>query len=101
MEATKEVSTDALASVLGSLGASLKETAYATLYFNLNNPVIGRAFHQANQKMLPSIVEMLYCNALMMGHYPMNRQEIALLNQGIIQFIDWGLTANQATGGDE
>ncbi|WP_340021241.1 HSP90 family protein [Paenibacillus sp. FSL K6-1096] len=101
LEATKEVSTDALSSVLGSLGASLKDTAYATLYFNLNNPVIERAFHPAHQKMLPSIVEMLYCNALLMGHYPMNRQEMALLNQGIIQFIDWGLTANQVTGGDE
>jgi molecular chaperone HtpG len=36
-----------------------------------------------------------------MGHYPMNRQEMTLLNQGIIQFIDWGLTANQATGGEK
>lgn len=101
MEATKEVSTDALSSVLGSLGATLKDAAYATLYFNLNNPVIERAFHPAHKAMLPSIIEMLYCNALMMGHYPMNRQETALLNKGIIQFIDWGMTASHSTGGDE
>lgn len=101
LEATKEVSTDALSSVLGSLGASLKDTAYATLYFNLNNPVIEKVFHQGNQATLPSIVEMLYCNALLMGHYPMNRQEIALLNQGIIQFIDWGLTASRSAEGEK
>ncbi|UQZ34810.1 HSP90 family protein [Paenibacillus sp. PK3_47] len=101
LEATKEVSTDALSSVLGSLGAALQETAYATLYFNLNNPVIERAFRPAHRAMLPSIVEMLYCNALMMGHYPMNRQEMALLNKGIIQFIDWGMTAIHSTGGDK
>lgn len=101
LEATKEVSTDVLSSVLGSLGASLKDTAYATLYFNLNNPVIEKVFHQGNQATLPSIVEMLYCNALLMGHYPMNRQELALLNKGIIQFIDWGLTASRSAEGEK
>lgn len=101
MEAAKEVSTDALSSVLGSLGATLKDAAYATLYFNLNNPVIERAFHPAHKAMLPSIIEMLYCNALMMGHYPMSRQETMLLNKGIIQFIDWGMTASHSTGGDK
>ncbi|MEO3946690.1 HSP90 family protein [Gorillibacterium sp. CAU 1737] len=101
LEATKEVSTDALSSVLGSLGATLKDTAYATLYFNLNNPVVERVFHPAHKAMLPSAVEMLYCNALMMGHYPMSRQEMALLNKGIIQFIDWGMTARHTAGGEE
>ncbi|MNJ02751.1 hypothetical protein D3C73_1628170 [compost metagenome] len=51
--------------------------------------------------MLPSAVEMLYCNALMMGHYPMSRQEMALLNKGIIQFIDWGMTARHTARGAE
>lgn len=101
LEATKEVSTDALSSVLGSLGASLQDTAYATLYFNLNNPVVERVFHPAHKAMLPSAVEMLYCNALMMGHYPMSREEMALLNKGIIQFIDWGMTARHTAGGEE
>jgi molecular chaperone HtpG len=34
----------------------------------------------------------------MMGHYPMSRQEMALLNQGIVRFIDWGMSVNQEGG---
>lgn len=100
LEAAREVSTEALSSVLGSLGTSFKESAYATLYFNLNNPVVARVFSLGDQEMLPTTVELLYCNALMMGHYPMSRQEMALLNQGIVRFIDWGITANSKTGGE-
>lgn len=98
LEAAKETTTDVLSSVLGSLGASFKDTAYATLYFNLNNPVVDKVFHSTNRNMISAAVEMLYCNALMMGHYPMSRQEMALLNQGIVRFIDWGMSVNQEGG---
>lgn len=100
LEAAKEVSTEALSSVLGSLGATFKETAYATIYFNLNNPVVAKVFDLKHSEMLQAAVQMLYCNALMMGHYPMNRQEMALLNQGIVQFIDWGIHLTQNDEGE-
>jgi len=35
-----------------------------------------------------------------MGHYAMNRQELEVLNQGIVRFIDWGLRANTDRKGD-
>jgi molecular chaperone HtpG len=98
LEAAKETTTDVLSSVLGSLGASFKDSAYATLYFNLNNPVVEKVFNSTNRNMIGAAVEMLYCNALMMGHYPMSRQEMALLNQGIVRFIDWGMSVNQEGG---
>lgn len=100
LESAKEVSTDVLSSVLGSLGATFKETAYATIYFNLNNPVVAKVFNLTNKEMLQAAIQMLYCNALMMGHYPMSRQEMGLLNQGIVQFIDWGINATHSDGGD-
>lgn len=99
LEKAKESSTDLLSSVLGNLGASFGESAYSTLYFNLNNPLISRLFAASSKEMLPAAVEMLYTNALMMGHYPMSRQELAVLNQGIVRFIDWGLSANAGNGG--
>lgn len=103
LETSKGASTPLLSSVLGNLENAYKESAYATLYFNLDNPVISRIFQPDNQAMLPSAVEMLYCNALMMGHYPMSRQELELLNKGIVQFIDWGLRQpdNQGNGGHD
>lgn len=100
LESAKEVSTDALSSVLGSLGAVMKDTAYANIYFNLSNPVVEKIFNLTNREMMQSAIEMLYCNALMMGHYPMSRQEMALLNQGIVRFIDWGIHITHQDGGE-
>jgi molecular chaperone HtpG len=100
LELTREASTDLFSSVLGNLSTGLQNAGYATLYLNLDNPVIGRIFASSQTSIIPMVIEMLYVNALMMGHYPMNRQELAVLNSGIIQFIDWGLSAF-ATEGNE
>ncbi|MDO3410246.1 HSP90 family protein [Saccharibacillus sp. CPCC 101409] len=93
IERAGEESPQAFASVLGSLGGSLQGGAYSILYLNLNNPVIGRLFAGAGRlaKRLDTLIEMLYANALMMGHYPMSRSELALLNTGILALIDWSM----------
>ncbi|WP_046225474.1 HSP90 family protein [Paenibacillus dauci] len=93
LEAAKEVSTDTLSSILGSLGSTMQQSAYSTLYLNLDNPVVGRIFQPGSEEMMQVAIEMLYVNSLMMGHYPMNKQEMAVLNQGILRFIEWGLSA--------
>lgn len=99
LELTRESTTELFSSVLGSLSAGLQQAGYATLYLNLDNPVISRIFATGKADIMPMAIEMLYVNALMMGHYPMNRQELAVLNNGIIQFIDWGLSAYSKDGG--
>lgn len=99
LELTREATTDLFSSVLGNLSTGLQQAGYATLYLNLDNPVIARIFAADKVDMMPMAIEMLYVNALMMGHYPMNRQELAVLNNGIIQFIDWGLSAYTTDGG--
>ncbi|WP_079908716.1 HSP90 family protein [Paenibacillus sp. 32352] len=99
IENARESSPDLLASVLGNLSAGLNESAYSTLYFNLDNPMIARVFASAHPQMLPAAVEVLYTNALMMGHYPMTRRELNTMNQGIVRFIEWGLAATSKNGG--
>ncbi|MBP1990444.1 HSP90 family protein [Paenibacillus eucommiae] len=101
LEAAEEKSTELLSSVLKNLSASLNEAAYAKLYFNLDNPMIARIADSSDKVMLPIAIEMLYVNALMMGHYPMSREELAVLNKGIVRFIDWGLAKSAQTGGDD
>ncbi|OBR65928.1 HSP90 family protein [Paenibacillus oryzae] len=99
LELTREAATDLFSSVLGNLSAGLQNAGYATLYLNLDNPVISRLFQSGKNAILPIAIKMLYVNALMMGHYPMNRQELSVLNSGIIQFIDWGLSSKDHNGG--
>lgn len=99
LEAAEEVSTDVLSSVLNSLGNAYKEAAYSTLYLNLDNPIVSRVFETNDEALLAMTVEMLYVNALMMGHYPMNKQELASLNRGILRFLEWGLAAGDLRQG--
>ncbi|MCQ4088220.1 HSP90 family protein [Saccharibacillus sp. JS10] len=93
IERASEQSTQAFSSVLGSLSQSLQDGAssYSILYLNLNNPVVERLFTGEPTSRLQTLIEMLYANALMMGHYPMSRPELALLNQGILSLIDWSM----------
>ncbi|MNU91482.1 heat shock protein 90 [compost metagenome] len=97
--AAEEVSTTELSSILNSLGSSHQEQVYSTLYLNLDNEVIARIFGSNNRGILRAAIEMLYVNALMMGHYPLNRKEMQVLNEGILRFIDLGLSMNNG-GGD-
>lgn len=100
LEKASEESTELFSSVLGSLSAGISSAGYSTLYLNVNNPIIQRVLTTPDSQMTPIAIEMLYVNALMMGHYAMNRQELEVLNQGIVRFIDWGLRANTDRKGD-
>ncbi|QOS77464.1 HSP90 family protein [Paenibacillus sp. JNUCC31] len=100
LEKASEESTELFSSVLGSLSSGISSAGYSTLYLNINNPIIQRVLTSPDAQMTPIAMEMLYVNALMMGHYAMNRQELEVLNQGIVRFIDWGLRANMDRKGD-
>ncbi len=101
LEKAGEESTALFSSVLGSLSEGYSSAAgYATLYFNANNPIIERVLTTPDRTMTPIAVEMLYVNALMMGHYTMNKQEREVLNQGIVRFIDWSLRTNHQDKGN-
>lgn len=91
--AAEEVSTTELSSILNTLSSTYEDQLYSTLYLNLDNDVVARIFGSGNRAILIAAIEMLYVNALMMGHYPLNRKEMKVLNEGILRFIDLGLSA--------
>ena len=95
IERAGEESPQAFASVLGSLGSSMQGNTQSILYLNLNNAVVERLFSGPPTRRLNTLIEMLYANALMMGHYPMSRQELALLNGGILSLINWSLESEK------
>ncbi|MDP4097041.1 HSP90 family protein [Paenibacillus sp. P96] len=102
LEVAEEVSPDALSSVLNSLGSILKlEGAYSTLYMNLDNPVVTRTFMPANSRIFVNTVEMLYVHALMLGQYPLNKQEMDVMNQGVLRLIQAGLAADTHRGDED
>ena len=68
-------------------------TARAALFLNWRNPLIKRLAGLHDAEKVRVCLEILYVQALLTGRFPMQGTEMALLNDNLIQLIEWG-TAN-------
>ncbi|ATB45807.1 HSP90 family protein [Corallococcus macrosporus] len=100
VERAREESDDLFAGVLDSVVAAAGGEP-AQLCFNLHNPVVRRLAAVADRDMLKLSVEMLYVQALLLGHHPLNAQELVLLNQGLLGLLSAHLGGEGGRGGDE
>ncbi|QDE88664.1 HSP90 family protein [Myxococcus xanthus] len=98
-ERAREESDDLYAGVLDSVMAA-SGSEPAQLCFNLHNPVVRRLAAVADRDMLKLSVEMLYVQALLLGHHPLNAQEMVLLNQGLLGLISAQLGGDGGRGGE-
>jgi molecular chaperone HtpG len=92
--------TDALyAAVLEGALAESREEERPQLCFNFLNPVVRRLARVRDLSQLKLSVEMLYVQALLLGHRPLNAREMALLNRGLLGLIAARLDDDEGTGG--
>ena len=94
VEQSQEVADDLWASVLGNLSGPASAEPYAKLCFNFRNPLIRKVAGLKNPNLLRRSVEMLYIQALLLGHHPLSSKEMALLNSGLTNLIEWGIAAS-------
>jgi molecular chaperone HtpG len=90
-EQTKEEANDLFSSIISQLTSNKVKPSYAQLSFNFQNETIQKAILSTDTKLIQLIVEMLYVQALLLGNYPLKKQEFHLLNKGLISFIERGL----------
>lgn len=86
LERARDGSDDLFGSMLDGIGANSPSSS-PTLYLNLNNPVIVRLMDLHDPKLLRTLVEMLYVQALLLAHRPLKSGEMALLNRGLKDLI--------------
>ncbi|MCE9669453.1 HSP90 family protein [Myxococcus stipitatus] len=98
-ERARDESDDLYASVLENVMAAAG-AEQAQLCFNLHNPVVRRLAAVSDRHMMKLSVEMLYVQALLLGHHPLNAQEMTLLNQGLLGLISAQLGAGGTPGPD-
>ena len=98
-ERAREESDDLYAGVLDGLMAATGGEQ-AQLCFNLHNPVVRRLAAVADRDLMKLSVEMLYVQALLLGHHPLNAQEMVLLNQGLLGLISAQLGGDTGGGGE-
>jgi molecular chaperone HtpG len=94
VEQSREIADPLWSSVLGNLSGD-EPSSYAQLCFNYNNPLVRKMAQLKDRTLLQRTVQMLYVQALLLGHHPLNAREMALLNQGLLGLIEWGVDAQQ------
>ena len=48
-----------------------------------------------NRTLLQRSIQMLYVQALLLGHHPLNAKEMGLLNEGLLGLIEWGVQVEE------
>ncbi len=78
-------------------GLASQQPSKAHLYLNMNNDLIRRLALLREANLVRHVMEVLYAQALLLGHHSLNAAEMQLLNQGILDLIDKSLSisANQ------
>lgn len=101
LEQSQEIADPLWAGVLD--GVARRERASssmrAQLIFNHNNHLVRRLTGVRERGLLERAIQMLYVQALLLGHHPLNAREMQLLNEGLLSLIEWGLSGEGVTEG--
>jgi len=87
VEQSQEISDELWSGILGSIAGNDNSAAGANLCLNYNNPLIRRLAGANNPALVRRTVEMLYVQALLLGHYPLRAREMSLLSGGLLGLI--------------
>lgn len=78
---------------LGSMAEAQKYHYASQLYVNVENPLIKRLAVELAHPNLKDFVELIYVNALLLGHFTPNEEERTILNTNLIHLIENQLSA--------
>jgi len=86
-----ERSDDMFSQMLNAFAEEYEIEATAKLYFNGDNPLVKRLMTVEDNQRLKCCVEILYVQALLTGGYPMHSNELQVLNENLLQLLDWSI----------
>lgn len=88
VEQTKQVVDDLWASVLGNIDLPSAENDYSQLCFNYANPLIAKISRKKNENLQKLAVKILYTQALLLSHRPLDTGEMKMLNESLLELLD-------------
>lgn len=89
LERAVEETNSVFSDILESIQKEQEPAPLAHLYLNLDNELIKRLFtYGKTVKELSVIVNVLYIQALLLGHYPLKRKEMVLMNQNMLRILE-------------
>ncbi|MBX3473131.1 MAG: HSP90 family protein [Planctomycetes bacterium] len=91
LERTREGADSLWGGILDNLSSKSAGATSAELTFNFSNPMVARLTGLRDEKRLKLAVEMLYVQALLLGHHPLRSKELNALNRGLLELVELGL----------
>lgn len=92
VQSAKEHASNLFSDALSSLINGAEEKPLATIYFNLNNPLIQRLILQVTDETLrKSLVRVLYVQAFLAGGHPLKGAELKILNEELLNLVEYTL----------
>jgi len=93
LEQSKEIANPLMKDVLDSISKRERRPteAHSQLCFNYHNRLVQRLSRVRDRTLLARSVQMLYIQALLLGHHPLSSKEMTLLNDGLLALIESGI----------
>src|SRR5262249_18999517 len=92
LEQSKELANPLMKGVLDNISRRERHhTPAARLLFNHHNPLTRRLVAGRDREAVKRAVQMLYVQALLLGHYPLSAKEMSLLSDGLLALIERGI----------
>ncbi len=66
-------------------------SGYAKLCFNLENPVVKKLIALSQEDKLSLYIKVMYVQALLLGHHPLQQEDLNILSDGLTKLIDFGM----------
>ncbi len=85
---SQEQSNDLFAAIVGAAAQAQEANSRPMFCLNIANPIVQRLTDNVEAEIACHSVEVLYLQALLMGHHPLGLAETALLNTSLSAIID-------------
>ncbi len=92
LQSAMDVNSNIFSGTLSSLIESVEERPLATLYLNLNSPLIKILSKIKNSSLILSVSRVLYIQALLAGGHQLHGNELKMMNKELLNLVGYSLT---------
>ncbi|MFT7642589.1 MAG: molecular chaperone HtpG [Pirellulaceae bacterium] len=98
VEQAQDEASELWAGVLDEMSSERSITAETQLVLNYNNSLVQKLATTPDRNLIGRALQMLYVQALLLGHRPLNAREMKLLSDGLLGLIEYSIGNNDESG---
>ncbi|MCC9598968.1 HSP90 family protein [Stieleria sp. JC731] len=88
VDQSKEEADEMWGGILDNVAEAVGNDGYAQLVLNYRNPLVRKLIEIKDRALLKRIIEILYLQSLLLGHYPLSTSERTILGDGLLGLIE-------------